>query len=51
MSILTTIKFDGSCTMHEHVIYMINIVARVKTLEKVVNKNILVQFIFELITI
>jgi len=28
MSTLTTMKFDGSCTMHEHVIEMTNIAAR-----------------------
>ena len=32
MSTLTTTKFDGSCTMHEHVIEMTNIAARLKTL-------------------
>ena len=33
MSTLTTMKFDGSCTMHEHVIEMTNIAERIKTLE------------------
>ena len=28
MSTLTTMKFDGSCTMHEHVIEMTNIATR-----------------------
>ena len=28
MSTLTTMKFDGSCTMYEHVIEMKNIAAR-----------------------
>ena len=32
MSTLTTMKFDGSRTMYEHVIEMINIAARLKTL-------------------
>ena len=32
MSILTTMKFDGSHTMYEHVIEMTNITARLKTL-------------------
>jgi len=38
-------KFDGSRTMHEHVIEIINIATRLKTLETVVNENFLVQFI------
>ena len=42
MSTLTTMKFDGSCTMHEHVIEMTNIVIRFKTLEMTMNKNFLV---------
>jgi len=33
MSTLTNMKFDGSCTMHKHVIEMTNIAARLKTLE------------------
>jgi len=45
MSMLTTMKFDGSRTMHEHVIKMINIAARLNTLGMTVNENILVQFI------
>ena len=32
MSTLTTMKFDGSCTMQEHVIEMTNIATRLKTL-------------------
>jgi len=32
MSTLTTMKFDGSRTMHEHVIEMTNIAARLKSL-------------------
>ena len=45
MSTLTTMKFYGSCTMHEHVIEMTIIAARLKTLEMVVNENFLVQLI------
>jgi len=32
MSTLTTMKFDGSRTIYEHVIEMTNIAARLKTL-------------------
>jgi len=32
ISTLTTMKFDGSCTMHEHVIEMTNIATRLKSL-------------------
>src|ERR1044072_647022 len=45
MSTLTTMKFDGSRTMHEHVIEMTNIAARLKTLGMDVDENFLVQFI------
>jgi len=45
MSTLTTMKFDGSHTIHEHVIEMTNIVTRLKTLVMVANENFLVQFI------
>ena len=45
MSTLTTMKFDGSRTMYEHVIEMTNIAARLKTLGMAVNENFLVQFI------
>jgi len=41
MSTLTTMKFDGSCTMHEYVIEMTNIVARLKTLGMTLNENFL----------
>ena len=51
MSTLTTMKFDGSCTMHEHVVDMTNIETRHKTLRMTVNENFLVQFYFKLITI
>ena len=43
MSTLTTMKFDGSCIMYEHVIEMLNIAARLKTLGMIVNVNFLVQ--------
>ena len=45
MGTLTTMKFDGSRTMHEHVIEMINIVARLKSLRMNVDENFLIQFI------
>jgi len=45
MSTLITMKFDGSRTMHEHVIEMINIAARLKSLGMTVDDNFLVQFI------
>jgi len=45
MSTLTTMKFDGSHTMHEHVIEMKDIAARLKTLGMAVNENFIVQFI------
>ena len=45
MSTLTIIKFDGSRTMHEHVIEMTNIAAKLKTLGMTMNENFLVQFI------
>ena len=45
MSTLTTMKFDDSRTMHEHVIKITNIAARLKTLRMAVNENFLVQFI------
>ena len=45
MSTLTTMEFDGSRTMHEHVIEMTNIVARLKSIGMTVdeNYNMLVQ--------
>ncbi|XP_047266012.1 uncharacterized protein LOC107867886 [Capsicum annuum] len=45
MGTLTTIKFDGSHTMHKHVIEMTNIAARLKSLGMEVEQNFLVQFI------
>jgi len=41
MSTLTTMKFDSSRTMHEHVIEMTNIVARLKSLRMEVDENYL----------
>ena len=38
-------KFDGSCTMHEHVIEMINFSARLKSLGIEVDESFLVQFL------
>jgi len=32
VSTLTIMKFDNSCTMHEHVIEMTNIAARLKSI-------------------
>ncbi|KAL5166680.1 hypothetical protein HKD37_18G051594 [Glycine soja] len=40
MSTLTTMKFDGSRTMHEHVIEMTNIAARLKTLGMAITINV-----------
>ncbi|XP_074556836.1 uncharacterized protein LOC141819121 [Curcuma longa] len=45
MAQLTTIKFDGSCSMQEHTIEMTNIVARLKSLGMAVDDSFLVQFI------
>ena len=45
MGTLTTMKFDGSCTMHEHIIEMTNITARLKSLGLNVEENFFVQFI------
>jgi len=45
MSTLTTMKFDGSRTMHEHVIEMTNTAARLKSFGMAVDDNFLVQFI------
>ena len=42
MSTLTTMKFDGSRTMHEHVIEMTNIAARLKSLGMAVDEGFLV---------
>jgi len=45
MSTLTTMKFDGSHTMHGNVIEMTNIATRLKTLRMTMNENFLVPFI------
>jgi len=45
MSTLTTMKFDASHTIYEHVIEMTNIAARLKSLRMTVDENFLVQFI------
>ncbi|XP_016164708.1 uncharacterized protein LOC107607250 [Arachis ipaensis] len=45
MGTLTTMKFDGSRTMHEHIIEMTNITARLKSLGMKVDENFLVQFV------
>jgi len=45
LSTLTSMKFDGSRTMHEHVMKMTNIAARLKSLGMAVDENFLVQFI------
>ena len=45
MSTLTTMKFNGSRTMHENIIEMTNMKERLKTLGMNVNENFLVQFI------
>ncbi|XP_068483167.1 uncharacterized protein [Phaseolus vulgaris] len=45
MGTLTTMKFDGGRTMHEHLTEMKNIAARLKSMGLEVNENFLVQFI------
>ena len=45
MSTLTTMKFDGSHTMHKHVIEMTYIAARLMSLGMTMDENFLVQFI------
>ena len=42
MGTLTTMKFDGSHIMHEHIIEMTNITARLKSLGMEVDENFLV---------
>ena len=44
MTMLTIIKFDGSHSMHEHVIEMINTTAKLKSMEMEVGEKFLVQF-------
>ena len=43
LNALTNIKFDGSRTMHEHVVGMTNIATRLKTLVMEVNESFHVQ--------
>ncbi|XP_075103776.1 uncharacterized protein LOC107791994 [Nicotiana tabacum] len=45
MAELTTMKFDGSRSMQNHIIEMTNIVARLQTLGMKVDDSFLVQFI------
>ncbi|KAK6782257.1 hypothetical protein RDI58_020053 [Solanum bulbocastanum] len=45
MGTLTTMKLDGSRTMHKHVIEMTNVAARLKSLGMEVEQKFLVQFI------
>ncbi|KAK6115223.1 hypothetical protein DH2020_007492 [Rehmannia glutinosa] len=45
MATLTTMKFDGSRSVHEHVIEMTNIAARLKSLGMNMYDNFLVRFI------
>ena len=39
------IKFDGTCRMHEHILEMSNLAAKLKALEMNVDESFLVQFI------
>jgi len=45
MSTVTTLKFDSSRTINEHVIEMTNIAARLRSLGMTVDKKKFVQFI------
>ena len=45
MGTSTTLKFNGSRTMHEHVIEMANIAARLSSMTMKVDENFLVQFV------
>jgi hypothetical protein len=45
MSTLTTMKFDGSRTIHEHIIEMTNITVRLKSLRMDMDASFLLQFI------
>jgi len=49
MNTLTTIKFDDSRTMHEHVIEMTNIATKLKSIGMTIDENFLVQFILNLL--
>ena len=42
---LTTIKFDGSCTIYEHVNETTNVAVELKSIGMELNKNFLVKFI------
>ena len=42
---LTIIKFDGSCTIYEHVNEMTNVAVELKSTGMELNKNFLVKFI------
>ncbi|XP_050233007.1 uncharacterized protein LOC126681508 [Mercurialis annua] len=45
MANLTTMKFDGTLSMHDHVIEMTNLAAKLKNLGIMVEDSFLVQFI------
>ena len=45
MGTLTTMKFDGSCTMHEHVTEIINTTRRLESMGLKVNESFLGTFI------
>ncbi|XP_057990190.1 uncharacterized protein LOC131172696 [Hevea brasiliensis] len=45
MAQLTTMKYNGSKSMHEHIIEMSDMAARLKTLGMAVDDSFLVQFI------
>ncbi|KAJ0102590.1 hypothetical protein Patl1_05392 [Pistacia atlantica] len=45
MSRLTTMKFDGSRSMYEHVIEISNIKARIRNMGMSMDESFLVQFI------
>ena len=42
---LTTMKFDGTRRMHEHILEMSNLVAKLKALRMNVDESFLLQFI------
>jgi len=45
MDELTTMKFDGTCEMHEHIIEMTNLATKLKALGVNVDELLLVQLI------
>ena len=45
MAKLTTMKFDGTRGMHEHILEMSNLAAKLKALGMNVDESFLVQFI------